>query len=369
MRVCLLLGVLGCGHALPPKPPAPVERVAQVATKPPHAAFSTVPADLIDDAAIDRIRHRVRVRWLHRASPTHGEPAEPVIARVHAEEVDQIMPVIGESSTQIRVVVEDDDARLALWIDKRETWPTVLVPIELADREGRTTRKAGVLVTTGAPIDVAYGRDLVRHVTLRDPDVVVDGWVPSSVVGNVWLAPVGDKVELGSTTTRSYSPPGDPRPKTRFAPRATIRAAPDPTAPIIAVVVGRAVVGFVEARGAWTEVVVPRAYARIRGFVRATELVPPDDELTSFGTGGGHGFGMSHAHRIVVPAGTCLYDKPTGDVVGVQIKESERHGERGSDVDGWSRVYVDSPWAVLGFFVHDTGSDPNRPVWESCARR
>src|SRR5688572_359014 len=108
----VLVGALcACGSNLPPT--SPPEFVAQIAPEPPHGSFSVVPAELGDDGAIERIRHRVRVRWLHRASPIHGQPSEPVIARSHSgADIDRILPVIGESSTEIRVVVEDDDARL-----------------------------------------------------------------------------------------------------------------------------------------------------------------------------------------------------------------------------------------------------------------
>ena len=363
------VAVVGCGGALP-APPSEIAWVSQAATKPPHAAFSTVPADLIDDAMVARIRHRVRVRWFNRASAKHGTPIEPVIARTQTQEFDRVLGVIGESATEIRVVAEDDDARLAMWIDRRDTWPTLLVPMQLGDREGRVLANAGVFVDTGASIDVAFGGDRVRHVTLRDPDLVADGWVPAGVIGNVYLAKPDDKLVLDSTTwTSSFTPPADGRPRVMFAEHATIRAGRDAKAPIVATIVGKTVLGSVVAPGAWTEVEIVRRGARIRGFVQKAEVGPTTEELETHGTGGGHGFGMSHTQRLIVPAGTCLYDAANGQVAGVQIKQSERYGERATDVDGWSRVYVDSPWAVYGFFVHDTGSDPKQPVWESCARR
>jgi hypothetical protein len=369
MRVWFLAAFVACGKGLPAQAPSEIVLVRQPEVKAPHAAFSIVPADLLDDAAVARIRHRVRVRWLRRASPIHATPSEPVIAREQSTEIDRIMPVIGESGTEIRVVAEDDDARLALWIDRRDAWPTLLVPVQLGDREGRVFERMGAWISTGAPIDVAFGRDRVRHVTLRDPDVVIDGWVPAAAVGNVWLAAPGDTVDLVGRRIQSYAPPTDTRAKTQFVEHATLRASADATAPIVATVLGADVIGFINARGPWVDVEVVRRHARIRGFVRASELAPIGEEPLRIGTTGGHGFGMSHAQRVVVAAGTCLFDAANGQVVGVQIKESTRYGERDIDVDGWSRVYVNSPWAVLGFFVHDRGGDPKQPVWESCARR
>ena len=364
VRVWVVLAVVGC-HGMPA--PTAIELVEQTAARPPHAGFSTVPAELGDPGAIDRIRHRTRIRWFGRASPIHGETPDPIISRSHQTDVDRILPVIGESATEIRVVVEDDDARFALWIDRRDTWPTVTVPVQLGDREGRVHRTSGAFLETGAPCDVAFGRDRVRHVTLRDPDLAVEGWIPSTIVGHVWLASRGEKVDLGRTySTHSFTPPADQRPKTMFAERAIIRAAPHARAPIVGVVIGKEVIGFVAARGAWTEVEIPRPYARVRGFVRASDLRAASDELSMSGTGGGSGFGMSHRDRLAIPAGVCLYDAEDGNVVGVTIADAERYGERS---EGWSRVYINSPWAVLGFFVHDTGSDPKQPVWEACTRR
>jgi hypothetical protein len=253
-----------------------------------------------------------------------------------------------------------------LWIDRSATWPTLVVPIQLADHEGRTPRTTGAFLATGASIEVAFGSDRMRHVTLRDPDVAVDGWVPASAIGNVWIG--DDATHMQFYSVSGFEPRSDGRPITKLTPRAIVRAAPDATASIVAIIVGdpRA---FVISRGPWSEVELVRDHARIRGFVREAELRPDDDQLGSFGTGGGTGFGMSHTDRLAVAAGTCLYDKIGGDVIGVTIKDLERLGERETDQAGWSRVYVDSPWAVLGYFVHDTGSDPKQPVWESCAKR
>jgi hypothetical protein len=268
------------------------------------------------------------------------------------------------------VVVEDDNARLALWIDRSATWPTTLVPIELGDRDGRVPKTAGAFLETGAAIDVAFGRDTVRHVTLRDPDIAVDGWVPSDLLGSVYLVSPDDKSEthMKSYFTSVYHPPADKRPRTKFVKRAMVRAAPNANAPLVAIVLGD-IVGFVNARGvanAWMDVEIPRDHARIRGYVQAKDLLPADEESIDFGTGGGSGFGISDTARIQVPTGTCLFDRANGDVVGVQLEAAERYVDQ--DDGGWSRVYVDSPWAVLGFFVHDIGSDPKQPKLESCAK-
>ena len=349
-------------------PATPTELVAQPTTKPPHAAFVVVPADLGDDAAVARIRHRVHVRWMMRASTVHGDAMEPIIKHeLKVEQEDRVLPVIGESSTEIRVVIENDQARVALWIDRGAAWPTTLVPIQLADRDGRVPKQAGAFLETGAPIDVAFGRDRIRHVTLRDNDVAVDGWVPSDLLGAVYLVAPDDKSETQMKTNyaESYRPPDDKRPKTKFVPHAAMRAAPDANAPVVAIVLGD-VIGYVDAPGPWTIVELLRDHARIRGYVPAKDLLPTHDDVTISGVGSGSGWGISDTARIHVPKGTCLFDRANGQVAGVQLEDDERYVD--IDEDGWRRVYVDSPWAVLGFFVHDMGSDPKQPKLESCAK-
>ncbi|MDQ3365921.1 MAG: hypothetical protein M3680_10890 [Myxococcota bacterium] len=341
----------------------------------PRASFDVVAAELGDPGVLDRIRHRVRLRRITNASPRPGVPMDVVIARQHdPQDVDRILPVLGESTSQIRVVIEDDDARLALWVDRADTWQTVLVPIQLADSQGRAAVGSGAWLTAGAAIDVAADvpgdrRDR-RRVQLRDDAITVAGTVPAAVVGNVWLADDDDPEppQLARTSIESFRPPVDDRPLTRFAPHTAIRAAPRADAPVIAVVESAELVGSLISRETWAEVEVIRRHARIRGHVLATELVATTGDLQLGGTGSGSGFGMSHSHRVEVPTGTCLFEQPEGEVIGVQLAPSTRHGERKSAREGWSKVYVDTGWAVAALYLRATGEDPPRPAWESCTK-
>ncbi|MBA3820413.1 MAG: hypothetical protein H0X17_16090, partial [Deltaproteobacteria bacterium] len=217
---------------------------------PPRASFDVVAAELGDPGVLDRIRHRVRLRRMTKASPLPAAPMDIVIARQHdPHDVDRILPVLGESASQIRVVIEDDDARVALWIDRVDTWQTMLVPIQLADREGRAAVGSGAWLTAGAAIEVASppagDRSGRRRVQLRDDAITVAGTVPAAVVGNVWLADDDDPepTQLARTSIESFRPPADDRPVTRFAPHTAIRAAPRADAPVIAVVESAELVG------------------------------------------------------------------------------------------------------------------------------
>jgi hypothetical protein len=103
----------------------------------------------------------------------------------------------------------------------------------------------------------------------------------------------------------------------------------------------------------------------VRGVIANTKILGPADHLSINGTGSGHGFGMSHATQYEVPAGTCLYDRPNGDVVGVTLEPQTRLG--GGMEDGWALVHINTPWAISSMFVENVGTDPTQPPsWESC---
>ncbi len=80
------------------------------------------------------MRHRVRLKRIGRAwlrgdaLPINDGGADD------GEVIDQILPAIGETANRVRVVVEEDDARVAVWIDRRDAWETVVAPVRLRAR-------------------------------------------------------------------------------------------------------------------------------------------------------------------------------------------------------------------------------------------
>jgi len=360
----VLVIAAGCGGGLPPAEHPEARLVVE--PEPAKAEFYVSPSELGDAKILERIRHRVRLQRHGRVAVRPTGDAIQERPKNASTNGDDVLPVIDETRDRIRVVVEDDDARFALWIDREDTWLALAAPVQLADRHGQQVADVGVWGSLGAPVDVIGGATGRRRVRLRDELLALDGWVGSKVVDNVWVVAPGDRTptDMRQNEVPTWSPPTDARPHGRLAKGAVLRARPAAdgavvatvTDPIIAVIVGR--------KGAWTVVEVVRPHARVRGFVATASITPSDDDQDSHGSGSGHGFGMSHADKIEVPAGTCLFDGREGEVIGVQLAKSVRLGHKHQD--SWSLVYVDNPWSVASLYIRNTSSDPLRPSWVSC---
>lgn len=365
-----LLTLAACGGTA--VAPAVLEPATpMVDPSPQHVGFSVEPHELGDADVVKRIRHRVRVARWGRASLAHdGEPIENDDS-ADAASIDMILPVIDASGTKIQVVIEEDHARYAVWIDPRDTWETVALPTRLASTAAPEPASAiGVFLDAGAPVELGP-RGAKRSLSIRDDVFTIRGWIDGKRIGRVYVVPVGDTRphHMRRRVSRlSWAPPRERRPVRELDEAVPIRARPADAAPMLAVANESVAVALVADRGSWTEIEIVREYMRIRGFVPSATLHEPSS-LGRFGTTGiGSGFGISHADRIQLPIGACLYDGIDGAVAGVQLDAQERLGRAKLEKPGWSMVYVDTPWRFTQFFVRDTSSDPAQPVWESCAK-
>ena len=297
---------------------------------------------------------------------TEGEAAR---TRHVGDDTDLALPVIGENRSRIRVAFEDDDARMALWIAREDTWSVVALPIELSDAEGIARRDAGVFVKRGAPVVLGEQRDKRRSVRVRDEVLQLEGYVPEAVLANIWLAEAVDPpISFDMSHSDGWVPPPDLRTRVRLLIDSKIRVAPDGKSAVIATVGAAEVKGVIASNlGDYRQVEIARPYARVLGFVAASEVSRDTEEWGTHGSGTGHGFGMSHADHIDVPAGTCLFDRVDGEVVGVQTKLTTRLGRLGRD-SKWSEIHVGTNWTVASVYVRDLSDDPKQPRWESCAQ-
>lgn len=369
MRALLILAFasISCGGAAPVATAPPTVEIA--APKAPRADYTVVPAELADPGVLDRIPHRVRVRrfgnaWLRE------DQGEPTNTRHSGNEVDLVLPVIGETRSRIRVAFEDDQARMALWIARQDTWPAIALPIGLSDRTGVAYRNAGVFARRGAPVELGERLGDRRGVKIQDELLELRGYVPEAVISNVWLAQPSDPpASFSSTHFESWTPPADLRTRVKLLVGTHIRVTPDPAGTVIATTQhGELIAVIANNLGAYREIEIARPHARVRGYVLASEVTYTSEELRSFGTGSGHGFGMSHADRIEVPAGTCLFDRLDGEVVGVQLAPSTRLGRKGRDGSKWSQIHIGTSWTIASVYIHDLGDDPDQPRWDACTQ-
>lgn len=341
--------VAGCGQTVPPTTTAASPGIAtpdRAATlEVPRAPFAVVPAELGDEHVLDRIPHRAMVKrwsiaWLTENGAPIGDPARAEVSRSR-----DILPVIGERGKKLRIVVDDDRARYGAWIAREDAWATALVPLAIS---------ATVVVEPGVALETKDAPGKRTHVTVVDDMIAADGEADARAIGEVWVA-------QKAATPRTYDV------LVRLPRGAPLHARADATSPVVATITAdELVAGKVGVSGAFTEVEVQRPYLRARGFVPTAKVLGTTDDLLVSGTGSGHGFGMSHAIKLEVPAGTCLYDRADGDVIGVTLEAQTRLGGRLGD-NGWAMVYIDSPWRVSSMYLRNTSTDPAQPPsWDSC---
>jgi len=332
----------------------------------PRAEFTVVPAELADPGILDRIPHRTRLRWFG-SFWLRAEDVAPQVQRT-GDDNEYVLPVIGETRTRIRVAFEDDDARMAMWIARDDTWSIAALPIELSDAAGIARRDAGVFVVRGAPLTLGEKTGERRAVQVRDELLELRGYVPDAVIAHVWITGAGDQpITFETTRSHHWLPDADLHTRVKLLLGTKLRIAPDGKSLVIATITSPDVTAVIANNlGEYRQIEIVRPYARVLGFVSASEVTYTADELSTHGTGTGHGFGMSHADRINVPAGTCLFDRVDGEVIGVQSKPSTRLGRRGRDADKWSQIHIGTSWTTASVFIRDQSDDPQQPRWESC---
>ena len=360
MRQWAFVVLTACGPAAHPGTTAerPHDRVEIVAPSIPQADFVVAPAELGDRDAWMRIRHRVRVarRGMASFQPT-GERVDNDGAANENELSEQpIYPVIGESGDKIRIVVPEDDARLAMWITRGDAATTTLAPVRVGDEHGRADATSGVWLGAGANLVAKPAAGGVRAVSLANPYVDATGFVPAAALGEVWVS--GER-EAYDPSLAFTSEPAPSATGTELAP-GPIRVAPDGA--VIATTKEILPVHGATPHGAWMEVDVHAVRVRVHGFVPASAVSTPTALHGLHGSGTGGGYGISDTDEVDVPAGACLYDRAGGDIVGVEDAPKRRYA--GRDENGWRRVYVGTEWGLLNAFVKDTGGGK----WEICTK-
>ncbi|MCX5744485.1 MAG: hypothetical protein NT062_18495, partial [Proteobacteria bacterium] len=316
MRRLAVLAVSGCLSAAP-IPPNQGSSTTDSRTdwievpSPPVVRLSTaiVPSELGDPGVEARLGYRTQLArsgkvWLKLDT-------RPSRDKLQSNERGKPIPVVEETRTHLRIVIDDDGARWLAWIARDDAKLVPAATVQLADRVGRAHARAGVWLDPGAaitligePIGEPSGRR--REVAVVDRSVEASGWVRVTALAEVY--PV--------TAPRAL--PAD-APRLRLDAQTVIRVAPDPGAAEVARTLDAlAVAPSAPPTGAWREVELVRPFGRVHGFVPVRAL-HVDDDLGTIGLGGGHGFGMSNAVFKKLAVGACLFDGASGDVIGVNL--------------------------------------------------
>ncbi len=348
---------------MPASPAAPTP--ARAGVEIPRGRFEIVPAELGDPQAIDRIAHRVIVTHWALAWLIHDGTPFGSGSRTGAPGAD-ILPVIAEQGRKIRIVVEDDHARIAVWIAREDVADTVVAPLQLADSTGGAL---AIWLAPGVPLVATDRARGLREVAIVDDAIGATGWASAQAIGTVWVRATGDRspTAMRPADVPTWSPPRDPRPLVRIDRAGVIRSAPDAKAPVLVSIKANELTVSVIAKGeAFSEVEAFRPFIRVRGFVDNARVLGPSEGVVPHGSASGHGFGMSHATRHEVAAGTCLFDRADGEVIGVTLETETRPGGQ-LDANRWAMVYIDTPWGVTSMYMKNLGTDAAQPVWDSCA--
>ena len=305
-----------------------------------RAPYALTPKQLGDAGAVASIAHHARLEragraWTDLDRPSVQRDPDDLLVR------PPVVPVIDERGDRVRVVFESDDARLALWVERRSLATTTIAPIELTDERGRASSADGIWLDAGADLAAAAPatESGLRAVELRDDDLAVRGYAPAAALGPIWV---------GDAPREPLAPADSP---ISLAPHAIVRAAPDGAAPVLAEVTSWIGARELGRRGAWREIEIARPAVRVRGFVFASAVHPLDfGHSTSFLRSG---WGMDNVTKLPVPAGACLFPARDGDVIGVNTADRVRY--QSAVHDDWHDIYVATElWGEIQVTVHVT---------------
>jgi len=258
--------------------------------------------------------------------------------------------VVEMRGEHVRLLLEEDDVRLFVWVARADLAPVIAHEVALVATPGAPAPGRGRPGVTLAPgttfAETARAGEHVA-VTIAADGLRVDGFVPVAAIGDVW----------------ERAAPGALRRSHALDAGRVIRAAPDDGAPALATTTETIDVrALAPSYRGWREVTTLGPHVVVHGFVREHDA---HADLYSHGTGGGYGYGSSHAMSFPVGAGTCLYDGIDGDVIGLVVADRKRL-MRATTAPGWYTLLVSSPWGLLDVPIRTAaGSEP--PSWERCA--
>lgn len=244
--------------------------------------------------------------------------------------------VIEERADAVRIVLDDDNARLLLWIPTADLAWTVARPTRIVGRGA-----AGVWINPGAPLAITGdGKRVAASYT--DGVVTVQGALARTAL------------------THSFRP----RRVIDRGTAATAHFAREPEGPPLVTTTGSLGVRVLgRGPGDWRLVEYAGRDLRIVGWARAADVI--EGGFGSLhGTGVGSGYAISDTDRVEVPAGACLFDPDGGAVVGVQTATAERYaGDLGGGA--WS-VTIGNAWGLRQVIARELAGNGGARRWQMC---
>jgi hypothetical protein len=244
--------------------------------------------------------------------------------------------VVAQRAGAVRIALDEDDARLLLWIAADDLAWTVARATRILGRGA-----AGVWVLPGAPLAISGDGRRVAATYDDDAGLTVNGTLARSALTRVFAATRERDFGDAGAAHFAREPGGDPliAPTYELGVRVVDRGPEDWR--------------LIEHRG---------RYVRIVGWARAADV---QAGVIGLGTAGvGMGYGMSDTARVELPAGACLLDPDTGAIVGVQTRTSERYASE-LGAGRWS-VTVGNAWGLRQVIAQDLAGGQGAARWRMC---
>ena len=341
-RAAVLLLALGCGTGSVPAGPARTSGGQATAAE---GAAAVSPLSYLGDEFERVFPGRVRLARYSAVRLAAGDPA-PAIAG-HGEGGEAIdlaqspsLVVVDSQGERLRVVVQEGDYRLLLWIDERDLNWVIVDPVNVAFEPGEPAAAPpapGVRLRPGLPVVRGDQRGGLVFVSHEDQCISVAGWVPATRIGRQFTPVEQPEVErdlsAGPGMALKERPSG--RELARFTSECHVAFG------------GRE-------EGGQKLVVYDGNGFEARGWISgASAGSGATGALFGYGRGLGS-FGAS-GDRVLIPAGSCLYASAGGAVVGMATEDAEEGGIQAGE-GGWHSVTVATGWGDLMVWVEEDGA-------------
>ena len=316
-----------------PESPAAASAATTPAPAPPHtkaaSALRSVPAiatqlqDGFESKYLERAKVFVdataRVRFDEK--PAAAQPA-PSPATRDVDVLTVIERRAAAEKPEVRVVVDTRSVRVALWMDSAQLATVVTRKSGFASSAKSAASPRDPVGRPGLRVKIEQATPAKAKVTasyeFSSPDsgtITLRGWLDQAAVGYVYEPALADAGAVSTGTAQFIDTAVDIAARAGGPPIA--HAGPGGGGLFFPVqVLARA--------GGFAEILVTASEMELRGFVPQSALEPLVPE-TARGWGRGH-FEAKLWQRwpkeqVRVPAGSCIYDAPGGDVIGV-VKRS-----------------------------------------------